>query len=201
MGRIRRASAHDAPGVYRVCLLTGAAGGDATDDHANPDLLGHAYAGAYLAGEPEFALVAVDEHGVGGYAVGAPDTRAFETWMEQHWWPVLREQYPLTPEMESADTPDARLIRRFHRPPAAADELLARFPAHLHINLLERSRGGGMGRALIEALTGALRRHGCAGVHLGVAPENENAIGFYRRLGFETLASRPDELVLGMRFE
>lgn len=39
------------------------------------------------------------------------------------------------------------------------------------------------------------------GVHLGVAPENENAIGFYRRLGFETLASRPDELVLGMRFE
>ncbi|WP_119698394.1 GNAT family N-acetyltransferase [Microbacterium halotolerans] len=200
MGRIRRASTHDVSGVYRVCLKTGAAGGDATEEHENPDLLGHAYAGAYLAGEPKFALVAVDEHGVGGYAVGAPDTRTFESWLEQHWWPTLREQYPLTPEVENARTPDARLIRRFHRPSATRDGLLEEFPAHLHINLLERCRGGGMGRALIEELTGALRQHGCTGVHLGVAPENQSAIGFYRRLGFETLASRPDELVLGMRF-
>src|SRR5689334_5359729 len=92
---IRPATVHDLSGTYRVCLLTGDAGADATGIVLDPDLLGHVYVGPYLVGEPTFGLVPVDEHGVSGYLLAAIDTRAFEAWAEGAWWPVLRERYPL----------------------------------------------------------------------------------------------------------
>ena len=38
-------------------------------------------------------FVVEDGHGVGGYIVGAPDTRNFEARLEAEWWPDLREIY------------------------------------------------------------------------------------------------------------
>jgi ribosomal protein S18 acetylase RimI-like enzyme len=193
--RVDPARLHDLPGAYRVGLLTGDAGKDASGLLADPDLLGHVYVGPYIARGLGTQLVAVDEHGVAGYLLSADDTRLFETWAEAEWWPDLRARYP----MRTDGSPDAELIGLIHEPERTPDELVAEYPAHLHIDLLERTRGRGLGRMLIERLLVDLRARGIPGVHLGVDDQNTNGIGFYEHLGFHELTREPGGLIMGMR--
>jgi ribosomal protein S18 acetylase RimI-like enzyme len=180
MATIRPATIHDMPGAYRVGLLTGDAGQDSSAMYRDPDLIGHLYVGPYLVGEPDLALVVADEAGVAGYCLAATDTRRFEAWTEAEWWPALREHYPPIDD----GSPDAELIREIHASRPASEAVVAAYPAHLHIDLLERVRGAGFGRALIERQLGQLRERGIPGVHLDVDQRNANAIAFYRHLGF-----------------
>lgn len=194
MLRIEPAGLADLPGAYKVCLRTGDAGADATGMYRDPDLLGHVYVGAYLARMRGTQLVVVDEQGVAGYLVSADDTAAFEAWADEHWWPPLRERYPLRDD----GSPDARLIRKIHEPERAPEAVVRDHPAHLHVDLLERARGGGLGRVLIERLVGELRGREVAGVHFGVDARNANAVGFYEHLGFHTLRHERWGVVMGL---
>jgi len=194
MSIIRPAGLHDLPGAYRVCLQTGDSGQDATHLYRNPDLLGHVFVGPYIVGQPELALVVADDQGVAGYLLAAADTRAFERWAEVEWWPALREQYP----RGNATGRDEEIIGLLHEPPRASDAIVDAYPAHLHIDLLERARGRGLGRVLIERLLVALRERGARGVHLEVGVRNTNAQQFYRHLGFTELASSDDSLTMGV---
>jgi ribosomal protein S18 acetylase RimI-like enzyme len=193
---IRRFRPGDAAKVYEVCLRTGNAGADATGDYDDPELLGHVFAGPYLALAPEFAFMLVDGDGaVVGYALGTPDTAAFFRDCERAWWPALRKRYPERPRRTS----DAALVHAIHRPSSTPAEVLADYPAHLHIDLLPQAQGAGHGRALMEQLLGALADAGAPGVHMGVAAANVRAVGFYERLGFTTLSSREDGRVMVKR--
>jgi ribosomal protein S18 acetylase RimI-like enzyme len=192
---IKLATPQDLPGIYRVCLLTGDAGGDASTQYGNPDLLGHVYVGPYVVGQADLALVVVDPDGVAGYCLAARDTRSFEVWAESAWWPSLREQYPLRDDA----SPDAEVIRLLHAPPRAPDQVVADYPAHLHIDLLDRARGQGLGRVLVERQIASLRAQGARGVHLDVATDNANAISFYRHLGFTDVDRGETSILMGMR--
>jgi GNAT superfamily N-acetyltransferase len=55
--------------------------------------------------------------------------------------------------------------------------------------LVEPARGGGLGRALVEALEAWARERGATRVQLLVDEENLAALGFYRRIGW-----RPTQL-------
>ena len=195
MLEIRPARVHDLPGFYRVCLQTGDAGRDASHVFRNPDLLGHVYVGPYVIGQPHLAFAAADAGGVAGYVLGAADTRQFEEWQELHWWPELRAQYPLT----TGSSADDELIRVIHEPSRRGDAVVATYPAHLHIDLLERARGHGLGRAMIERGIAALRDEGASSVHVDVAAQNGNAIAFYTHLGFVELERQPDSILMGLR--
>ena len=153
------------------------------------------FVGPYIVGQPDLALVVADDAGIAGYALAAADTRAFERWAEEEWWPPLREQYPLTAD----GSPESGLIELLYRTPFAGDSVVDEFPAHLHIDLLERVRGQGFGRLLIDQLLEELRRRGSAGVHLDVDIDNANAIAFYRHLGFNEVERSHDALVMGLR--
>ncbi|QYH34932.1 GNAT family N-acetyltransferase [Salinibacterium sp. M195] len=194
MSHIRPARLHDLPGTYRACLHTSDAGGDGSALYQNPDLLGHIYVGPYIVGEPHFAFVIADDHGVAGYVLGTPDTRVFEAWQEREWWPALRAAYP----MAGGDTLDDELIAQIHTPVTAPDTVVANYPAHLHIDLLPRVQGRGLGRVMLETLFEALRAGGVSGIHLDVGEDNHNAIAFYRHLGFAELARGTDSIYLGM---
>ena len=193
MSRIRPATLHDLPGAYRVCLLTGDSGRDATALYRNPDLPGHVFVGPYIVQPAPAALVVADEQGVAGYVVAAADTRSFEAWAEDNWWPALRTQYPAG----AGDTRDDWIIRLIHDPPRTPDDIVAAYPAHLHINLLERVRGQGLGRALIERLLAVLEERGSRGIHLEVSTDNEQAVAFYGRVGFMELERSPRSLIMG----
>jgi ribosomal protein S18 acetylase RimI-like enzyme len=189
---IRAAAAEDRAAMYAICRLTGNAGEDATALYHDPDLLGEVWVGPYLALEPDLAFVGVDEDGVAGYVVGAADTAKFEAACEQRWWPQLRRRYPEPPDSDTL-SPDQELHRWIHHPPRTPDAVVAEYPAHLHIDLLPRVQGRGLGRRLMDTLVERLRRLGVPGVHLGVHPANHRAIGFYRHLGFEPLGRDDDD--------
>ena len=74
---------------------------------------------------------------------------------------------------------------------SAPADILERYPAHLHIDLLPVTQGQGLGRRLIERFTELLRERGVRGVHLGVDRRNTGAHRFYERTGF-TRVGDPD---------
>ena len=175
----------DLPALYRVCLLTGDAGADATPLYRDPDLLGHVYLGPYPASDPALCFVVQDDEGIAGYIVGTADTAGFNRWADEHWWPVLRQRYPRRDDPHDG-TQDHLLVGLIHD--EDHDGAPAGYPAHLHIDLLPRLQGQGWGRVLITALTECLRGRGVPGVHLRVGKDNAGARAFYTRLGFA-----PDE--------
>lgn len=208
MPRIEPAGLHDLPGAYRVCLLAGDAGRDASALYRDPDLLGHVYVGPYLTIGTGTQRVVVDEEGVAGYLLSTDDTLLFEAWAETAWWPTLRERYPRSDDgsgdaaSRDAGPPgaaprDAQLIALVHAPERTPAALARTYPGHLHIDLLERVRGLGLGRTLIDELLEDLRRRGVRGVHLRVDEANANAIGFYAHLGFREVGREPGTLLMG----
>jgi ribosomal protein S18 acetylase RimI-like enzyme len=189
--RIRPYRESDLDDLYRICLQTGDGGEDATSMFDDPRILGHVFAAPYGLFEPSLAFVAEDKAGVGGYIVGALDSRAFEERLEAEWWPALRDRYPAPPPELSPEqwTPDQRLAHYIHVPFTVPDELAEDYPSHLHINLVPRLQSQGLGRQLMNELTRVLRERGSAGLHFFVWAANHRAIGFYRHLGFTMISA------------
>jgi ribosomal protein S18 acetylase RimI-like enzyme len=194
---IRSALPGDRERLYEICLLTGAAGRDATGLMSDARLLGDLYVASYAELEPELAFVVDDGSGEAqGYIVGARDTRAFEARCEAEWYPEARRRHA---EPGTAEGLDSLFLALLHEPPVADDDVVATYPSHLHIDLLPPFQSGGWGRRLMGTLFDALRATGSSGVHLGVSEANQRAIGFYDHLGFEPLRANGFTRTLGLR--
>ena len=184
--KLRPYAPADLAALYDICLRTSEAGQDGSHLYRDPWVLGHRYAGPYAILEPDFSFVLDDGVRAVGYVLGVPDSVRFAAESEKKWFSILRPLYPLLPpEDASADAAARRLIHAGYQAPA--DEWLARYPAHLHIDLLPPAQGLGLGRALMQRLWDALRASGVPGVHLGVGAGNPRAHAFYTHLGFTEL--------------
>ena len=184
--RIRPYQPNDLDILYRICLQTADNGQDATSLFRDPRLPGYVYVAPYVTLEPSLAFVAQDRSGVGGYIVAALDSRAFEQRLERDWWPALRVSYPESSQNQADDLsrPEQYAIHDIHHAWGTADDLARGFPSHLHINLIPRLQGRGVGRRLIETVISSLRNQGSPGLHLLVGFGNQRAAGFYRHVGF-----------------
>lgn len=197
MPRIRPFRAGDEPALADICLRTGDAGSDATGVLADDELWAEVFVLPYVARHPDLAFVVETDGGVpAGYVVCAPDTRAFETWFRDEWWPVRGARWPQPASERSRQ--DGILRYAYGRGPGVEPYGDA-YPAHLHIDLLPELQGQGWGRRLIETAAGALRERGIPGLHLATDVHNTGAVAFYDRLGFERLASHPGVQAFGMR--
>jgi ribosomal protein S18 acetylase RimI-like enzyme len=184
---IRHASAFDHADLLHICLKTGDSGQDGTHMQDDPDLLGMVYTVPYQVFYPAFAFVLQDGQGVCGYVLGAPDTLAFQGWLEQTWYPPLRNRYR-NPGPDPAHWQKSDWLRwRIHSVPQRPPVDLTRYPAHGHIDLLPRAQGKGLGAAMIAQMLAALQGAGCPGLFLEVSPRNVRAQQFYHKLGFQTL--------------
>lgn len=187
MPHIRPFRPGDEPALAEICLKTADAGADATGVFADDDLWAEVFVLPYVARHPEFAFVVeADDGRVAGYTVGVPDTRAFEDWFAQEWWPRFAERWP-RPESERTRQ-DGTLIYAYSRR-AGAEPYGDTYPAHLHIDLLPELQGQGWGRQLIDTLSDALRGAGVTGLHLAADAGNTGALAFYERIGFAPLPS------------
>jgi ribosomal protein S18 acetylase RimI-like enzyme len=178
----------DIDALYAISLATGLAGGDASSLYRDRKLMGHIYSAPYARLQPDLCMVAEDEAGVAGFAVGTADTRTWERRLEREWWPRLRRQYPAPDETQMAEwSHDQRRIFSIHHPKPIPAAIVRSYPSHLHINLLPRLQGRGTGSRLFAAWLAMAAAHGVGPLHVGVNRQNTRAIGFWHRVGFGEL--------------
>jgi len=73
-----------------------------------------------------------------------------------------------------------------------------KFPAHLHIDVLEPYQRMGLGHQLVDALAAHLRAKGVPGVMLVVGRHNVKGRNFYEKYGFKRLRGIPFTVVMGL---
>jgi hypothetical protein len=176
----------DRDAVYAICLGTGDAGGDASALYRDPELIGHVYAGPYLALEPDLCFVLADRDRLVGYVLGTRDSPRFEAACERDWFSPLRVRYPMPDAAETGR--DARMKRLIHAG-YRADPALAAWPAHLQAVAV-----GGSSEA-------ALARHGIGRV---IAPRerfDSEALLALPALAADRLAGRRAVIFRGERAE
>jgi GNAT superfamily N-acetyltransferase len=198
---IRGFQAKDLGACYAISLATGLAGSDASHLYRDPRMMGHIYMAAYALLEPSLMFVVEDEAGVAGFVAGTEDTAAWEDRLERDWWPSLREQYAdpsgVPPASRAADQRRAFMI---HHPTRTPPVVVARYPAHLHMNLLPRLQRRGIGSKLLGTWLDIATSRGARAFHIGVNRENTGAIHFWRTRAFEALVldSLPEGRTLWM---
>lgn len=184
MINLRSVQPGDIDQLYVISLVTGDAGQDATPLHRDGQMIGHIYSVPYAVLSPETVFVAEDEKGVCGYIAGVFDTVAFEERREREWWPQLRERYPEPSGDPSAWNADEQRSFAIHHPKRVPAFLTDAFPAHIHMNLLSRTRGKGIGSALLSKWLSNARDNGIKGVHLGASSSNHDGMRFWQSRGF-----------------
>ncbi len=173
--------------MRRIAYLTGLFGSSAAPIVPDEELFADLWTAAYTDGPTAHHLIATLGEETVGYLLGATEPAALTRSFLQRVAPLVA----------------SRAIRSEYRHLGASLPFLARlalepglhaprdrYPAHLHVNLLEAARGAGLGRALLEAFLERLRAEGVPGVQLSTTDRNAVAVGLYGRLGFELFASR-----------
>ncbi|MFT5928221.1 MAG: ribosomal protein S18 acetylase RimI-like enzyme [Patiriisocius sp.] len=181
--------------LYRICLLTGADGEDASGTIDN-EILGHYFAAPYAVLEPERCHVLTVNGATAGYILGTGHSTDFALRCESSWWPQLRDKYSVP--LDEDQSREAILIRAIHRgyeAPACAKE----YPAHLHIDLLPEAQGRGNGSRLITKFIKNLKQLKIPGLHLGVSKGNSRALAWYPKFGFEVVEETDSEVTFGLR--
>tara|TARA_B100000073_G_scaffold99305_1_gene78948 strand:- start:172 stop:768 length:597 start_codon:yes stop_codon:yes gene_type:complete len=193
---IRRYHITDLSSLYKICLLTGYNGNDATPFLKDTDLVGHLFAAPYAFFEPDLCFILVQNSIPSGYILGTRDSMRFYEQCEKNWFPKLRERYPLSPKKN--DSLESIFLQYLHQNHNAF-EWSKSYPAHLHIDILPNAQGKGYGRKLIETFFTELQSQNIQGVHLIVSKSNQNAIGFYQQIGLQKLQELDESIVFGKK--
>ena len=133
-------------------------------------------------------LVLEDGKGVCGYCLGAMDSRKLYDRYEQEWRPGLARDFPEPGGDPSRWTPLEQVYHLYHHPDYYCPEPYDLYPSQLHIDLVPRAQGRGLGRRMVDEVASEIAAKGSPGVHLGMSAKNDRAHRFYLKLGFEELA-------------
>jgi len=194
------ATEDDVPALSRICLLTAEAGTSAEHLHDFGELPGLIFSVPYVKLPTTWAFVLVDEtiSDAVGYIVGSTDTRAYEKYAAEHWWPSLCEKYPLSIAVKPDDKRYINLLRNMF---TASEANIAFAAAHMHINILKEYQRKGWGKKMITAAIDYLKDQNVAGagVWLGMDERNLEARKFYERIGFQKVEGA-DGNQMGVKF-
>jgi len=196
---IRRAEPRDTDAAYAVCLHTGDNGCDAAHLYDDPKALGHIYVGPYLKFEPELSFVLEDAQGVCGYVLGAMDSKRFYERYCNKWLPELRARHPVPTGDPARWNRTQQAYHLYYHPEIFWPESYADYASHLHIDLLPRGQGHGLGGQMMKVLLDKMTETGSPGTHLAMAIDNARAERFYKKLRFHELARTADTLYLGKK--
>ena len=192
---IRPYQPSDLESIYKICLLTGDSGKDASDKYQDPDILGHFYAAPYAVLEPELTFIVTLDGKPSGYILGTKNSDNFRTKSEDEWFPNLREKYPY-PKDDDVSA-DANIIRLIHKGYIFKNEL-ADYPAHLHVDLLPSTQGKGLGKKIMLTFIEKLKELNVTALHLEVGKKNIAAVGFYKKMGFHEIVEYEHSIAFGI---
>ena len=130
----------------------------------------------YIEVEPENCFVAADETDEAvGYIICASDYKKFRKLFMKFYLPEIRTLGLKYYFQAIADVMGHALYAY-------------KYPAHLHINVLNVCQGKGTGTQLMNALKDDLRSKNINGLMLSCAEDNDGAIRFYKRNSFKVLS-------------
>jgi ribosomal protein S18 acetylase RimI-like enzyme len=202
---IRHYQASDQPAVFQIAADTAFFGEPVEAFMEGRNLFCDAFVLYYTTQEAMYGWVAFGSNGVMGYLLGCADTpQRARKWVRHILFPLIGGliggHYQIGRRTLSyafgtlvgyvrGEVPGVNLVE---------------YPAHLHINVQEGSRGSGVGGRLLEAYLEQLRLQGVRGVHLETTNLNQAASHLYEKLGFRLLgvhSNRYWSKRLGLRVE
>jgi GNAT superfamily N-acetyltransferase len=198
---VRAYRAEDRDRVREVCYRTGYLGRPIDWQWFDIESFADMFSGYYTDHEPESASVVEIGGVVSGYLLGCVDTEraaSAGTVAARH---ILRRGIAFRPGTgwviwrTIGDSIGDVVRRRFD--PRQLEFSDPRWPAHLHIDLLEQARGAGVGRRLVNGWLESLGERGVPGCHLQTFAENTAAVAFFEATGFRAFG--PPVIVQGLR--
>ena len=153
---IRLARLGDQAAAYYVCLRTGDHGRDGEPFyHDDPDCAGANFCGSVSRIRARVESSARRRSGrLWLRAAAVLDSRTFYARYDHEWRPRLCEQFPPPFGDPAVWTRAATVHSWYHQPDYFCPEPYQTYPSHMHIDLLERARGQGNGRRMMEQLMG-----------------------------------------------
>lgn len=173
----------DREAVRGVCIATSSL---PVENRRQKALLLLQYCDYYLEREPENCFVAVNEADVPiGYILCGRDFRRYRQAFLQDYLPRMRE-------LSFFRAVGARLELWF------TGLYAKRYPAHMHIDILEGYQRRGVGHRLVDALAAHLLGCHVPALMLTVGAGNQKGVNFYEKYGFQRVGSAVGALVMGL---
>ena len=186
---IRPYQVSDRSAVRQICLNTANRGQPLPTGGLDGQLVADLVTRYYTDIDSRWNWVAEERGQVIGYVTTALDTHAFRRAMAWRIAPVavcraiFRGLFFSPVFWNLAQV----FVRRLGRNITPHFPVPARYPAHLHINLMEGYRGRGVGERLIAATATQLTAQQISGVHATVRADNPGACRFFERMDFTAI--------------
>lgn len=173
MATIRPARLSDLKDVEYVCRMT--AGEDARNNETIGLAVAKTFSTYYICECTDTCFVLADNNDKAvGYILCEPDYKRFGKLFVKKYAPEIYKIRKGNGLMAMALPFPYKLWGR-------------KYPAHLHIDILDEYQNMGYGSKLIESLLSELKKRNVRGVMLTANSDNSGAIRFYKRLGFKTI--------------
>ena len=183
MPLIRQAENKDIAGIEYVCRMTAGPESRAREDVGKKIAL--TYSTYYARAEQETCFVLDDEGEVAGYILCAPDYSRYVKGFHKN-------EIPKIWKIDKKHCAFAYLLPYGYLP------FRNKYPAHLHIDLLDEYQSKGYGSLMMNTLLAKLKAMKIPGVMLIVDKSNEGAQRFYKRAGFKKITSAFSGVVMTM---
>lgn len=178
---IRPYQEKDRQAVREICIATS---GLPTARERQRKLLLLQYCDYYLEQEPDACFVAADEADRPvGYILCAKDYPSYRKRFLAGYLPHIRA---LSVWRAIAARLDVALNGRYAE----------RYPAHMHIDILDAYQRQGVGHRLVDALTSFLEERQTQGLMLSVGANNQKGVRFYEKYGFQRLGTVTGVIVI-----
>lgn len=181
MPYIRLAEDKDLKDIEHICRMT--AGPQARRDEEIGRKISLTYSTYYARAEQETSFVLDDGGKAVGYILCAPDYSKYAKGYRKN---EVRKLW----KVERRQSCKAYFLPLGYLP------FKKKYPAHLHIDILEDYQGKGYGSQLMDALLTKLKSMGIPGVMLIVDKDNTGAQRFYERKGFSKVTSALGGIVM-----
>lgn len=107
------------------------------------------------------------------------------------WWSHLRATYSKPDQTQKNFwNEEQRCINTIFHPEITDTAIIDACPAHMHLNLLERAQGKGIGSHLCSLCLDGLRQSGVKGVHVGTSATNVRVTHFWKKCGFTDIGKQ-----------
>ena len=171
---IRKYQEKDRENLLKICIETSSL---PTESKKDLDFLNLMFNDYYAIVEPDNCFVAADENDEAvGYILCAENFDRYFKTIKGPYLPMIKKLGMKYYTMAISEIAVHSIFRK-------------KYPAHLHIDILDDYQGKGYGSQLMDALLEKLKSMNIPGIMLIVDKDNAGAQRFYQRKGFVKIAS------------